>query len=116
MFVTPSIVNETEFELILDEDLPLIEGELVTDAEGERYNQEADEYECRISQLDREFVPSLPIAPAQNTPRSESFRVWMAEGEVLKAQAELERALKNLAEARVSFSLATTPPKIQPVI
>jgi hypothetical protein len=119
MFTPPSIVNEVEFELVLDADLPIIEGEAVDDPETELLNKEADTYEFLTERLDKAFFqgmePWMP-APAANSPRSESFRVWMAEREVFKAQLALEDALRALATARASFALATTPPAVKPVI
>jgi hypothetical protein len=117
MNLPPSIVDEVEFELVLEDDLPIIEGEVVTDdPEVDRLNREADRYEALSARLDLEsYSPSTGSAQL-NTPRSESFRVWMAEGEALRAQVALESALKNLSEARAAFVLATTPPSIKPVI
>ena len=116
MFLPPSIVDEVEFELVLEDDLPIIEGEVVyDDPETQRLNREADRYDALARGLDVYYTaPSR--ANGINTPRSESFRVWMAEGEVLRAQVALESAAQALAEARASFIKAATPPSIPPVI
>ena len=111
----PCIVDEVEFELDQEEDLPIIEG-VLDDPETKRLDVMAEAYEQLAKRLDADFcrgmAPCLPV----DSPRSASFKVWAAEGEVLKAQVALEDALKALAEARKVLVLATTPPSIKPVI